>query len=72
MAYNKTTWVDDSEPFLSAENLNKIEQGIADAATDSTASADIDGTNTLVITDTAGVVTYDVGVLNFVEARIIV
>lgn len=40
--------------------------------TDSTTSADIDGTNTLTMTDTAGVVTYDIGVLNFVEARIVV
>ena len=31
MAYTKTTWVNDSKPAISAENLNKIEQGIADA-----------------------------------------
>ena len=31
MAYEKTTWVNDSKPAISAENLNKIEQGIADA-----------------------------------------
>ena len=29
--YNKTNWVNDSEPALSAENLNKMEQGIYDA-----------------------------------------
>lgn len=29
--YNKTTWVDNQEPGLSAANLNKIEAGIADA-----------------------------------------
>ena len=28
--YNKTNWVNDSEPALSAENLNKMEQGIYD------------------------------------------
>lgn len=31
MAYTKTTWVDNSEPPINAENLNKIEQGIYDA-----------------------------------------
>ena len=31
MAYTKTAWVNDSKPAISAENLNKIEQGIADA-----------------------------------------
>ena len=31
MAYTKTEWVNDSKPAISAENLNKIEQGIADA-----------------------------------------
>lgn len=31
MAYVKTEWVNDSKPAISAENLNKIEQGIADA-----------------------------------------
>ena len=31
MAYEKTTWVNDSEPAINAANLNKIEQGIADA-----------------------------------------
>ena len=31
MAYTKTTWVNDSEPAINAANLNKIEQGIADA-----------------------------------------
>ena len=31
MAYTKTAWVNDSRPAISAENLNKIEQGIADA-----------------------------------------
>ncbi|WP_026478267.1 hypothetical protein [Alkaliphilus transvaalensis] len=30
MSYNKTTWVD-NETSLSAQNLNKIEQGIEDA-----------------------------------------
>ena len=34
MAYNKTTWVNGSEPALSAENLNKIEDGIAANADD--------------------------------------
>ena len=28
MAYSKTSWVNGSAPPLSAENLNKIEQGI--------------------------------------------
>ena len=31
MAYTKTAWVNDSKPAINAENLNKIEQGIADA-----------------------------------------
>ena len=31
MAYTKTEWVNDSEPAISAANLNKIEQGISDA-----------------------------------------
>ena len=31
MAYTKTAWVNDSEPAINAANLNKIEQGIADA-----------------------------------------
>ncbi len=29
MAYNKTIWVDGQAPALNAENLNKIEEGIA-------------------------------------------
>lgn len=33
MAYTKTTWVNDSAPYLNATNLNKIEQGIQDAHT---------------------------------------
>jgi len=28
MAYTKTTWVNGSQPYLNADNLNKIEQGI--------------------------------------------
>ena len=31
MAYTKTEWVNDSKPAINAANLNKIEQGIADA-----------------------------------------
>lgn len=31
MAYTKTAWVNDSKPAISAENLNKIEEGIAAA-----------------------------------------
>ena len=31
MAYTKTTLVNDSQPAINAANLNKIEQGIADA-----------------------------------------
>ena len=31
MAYTTTTWVNDSKPAINAANLNKIEQGIADA-----------------------------------------
>lgn len=34
--YNKTNWVDDSEPYLNASNLNKIEQGIEDATNEIT------------------------------------
>lgn len=32
MAYTKTTWVNDDVPAINATNLNKIEQGIFDAA----------------------------------------
>jgi hypothetical protein len=31
MAYTKTTWADGGPPPISAANLNKMEQGIADA-----------------------------------------
>lgn len=31
MAYNKTTWVNDTAPAINATNLNKMEQGIYDA-----------------------------------------
>ena len=31
MAYTKTAWVNDSKPAINEANLNKIEQGIADA-----------------------------------------
>ena len=31
MAYNKTVWNNLSPPAINADNLNKIEQGIADA-----------------------------------------
>lgn len=30
MIYTKTTWVNNAEPFISAANLNKIEQALAD------------------------------------------
>lgn len=30
MAYNKTSWVDDSEPAINAANLNNIENGVSD------------------------------------------
>lgn len=33
MAYDATTWVNDSEPAMNAENLNKIEAGISEAHT---------------------------------------
>ena len=33
MAYQKTTWVNDQAPAINASNLNKMEQGIADAET---------------------------------------
>ena len=32
MAYNKTTWVNGGPPALSAENLNKIEDELADVS----------------------------------------
>lgn len=32
MAYQKTVWVNGQAPAINADNLNKIEQGIADAA----------------------------------------
>ena len=31
MAYTKTTWVNNTTPAISADNLNKMEQGIYDA-----------------------------------------
>jgi hypothetical protein len=31
MSFTPTTWVEDSEPGISAEQLNRIEQGIVDA-----------------------------------------
>ena len=31
MSYIKTTWVDNNAPYINAENLNKMEQGIEDA-----------------------------------------
>lgn len=34
MAYTKTTWVNNSAPAISAENLNKIENGIYNNAED--------------------------------------
>lgn len=34
MAYTKTTWVNNSAPAISADNLNKIENGIYDNAED--------------------------------------
>ena len=33
MAYNKTTWVDNSSPYINATNLNHIENGIKDNET---------------------------------------
>ena len=33
MAYTTTKWVDDSTPAINAENLNKLEKGVADAHT---------------------------------------
>lgn len=32
MAYTKTNWVDDAPPYISAENLNKIEDSVAESA----------------------------------------
>lgn len=32
MAYSKTTWVNGGPPALSAENLNKMEDGIYDSS----------------------------------------
>ena len=34
MAYTKTQWVNNQAPAISAENLNKMEQGIYDAHTE--------------------------------------
>lgn len=31
MSYSKTSWINNQLPAINAENLNKIEQGIADA-----------------------------------------
>lgn len=38
--YNKTTWNNDAPPALNATNLNKIEQGVADAHSELAASLD--------------------------------
>lgn len=42
MAYTKTTWVNDSQPAISAENLNNIENGIS-ALDTAVGSTDISG-----------------------------
>lgn len=43
MAYEKTDWSDFTEPFIDAENLNKIESGIETA--DENANAALDALN---------------------------
>ena len=37
-AYTKTNWLNDSEPSISAANLNKMEQGIYNAQNDATSA----------------------------------
>lgn len=49
MAYNKTVWNNDSAPYLNAENLNKIEEGIEAAH----AIVPAEGTEGQVLTKTA-------------------
>nr|DAL86369.1 MAG TPA: hypothetical protein [Caudoviricetes sp.] len=43
MAYTRTKWVDNSEPFIDAEHLNHIEEGIATLDTETARKSDLDG-----------------------------
>lgn len=53
MPYVKTIWNNNSAPAINADNLNKIEQGIADAATSAnpafTGNIQVNGTLQLVV-----------------------
>lgn len=43
MGYRRTQWVDDEAPFLDAEHLNNIEEGIATLDTETAKKTDLDG-----------------------------
>lgn len=43
MAYTRTQWVDNSEPYIDAEHLNHIEEGIATLDTETAKKSDLDG-----------------------------
>lgn len=43
MAYTRTQWVDNDAPFIDAEHLNNIEEGIATLDTETAKKSDLDG-----------------------------
>lgn len=43
MGYRKTQWVDNAEPFIDAEHLNHIEEGIATLDTETAKKSELDG-----------------------------
>lgn len=43
MAYTRTQWVDNAEPFIDAEHLNHIEEGIATLDTETVKKSELDG-----------------------------
>lgn len=43
MAYTRTQWVDNDAPYIDAEHLNNIEEGIATLDTETAKKSDLDG-----------------------------
>ena len=43
MGYRRTQWVDNADPFIDAEHLNHIEEGIATLDTETAKKSDLDG-----------------------------
>lgn len=54
MAYTKTVWQEGSPPGISADNLNKIEQGIYDAYVEKVSKSGDTMTGQLTITGNPG------------------